>query len=136
MADTISNVILFQNQKRVVIRSDLTCDGVAATDLVAVDRSTLTGPDGTEPGKLCVEAIEYSLNGVDAIVEFDGTTDVVIAKLGGSSAEGGRLDFTQNGKYHGVVDSATGATGDIIVTTANSSAGDSGSIVFYIRKKD
>ena len=137
MADTISNVTVMNTAKRLVVRSDLTCDGTPSTDLVAVDKSAFTGPNGAEPSKFVVEAIEWSLSGVDAIVEFDHTADDLIAQLAGSSASSGRIDFTQEGKYQGFVDPASaGATGDIVVTTANSAAGDTGSIIFYLRKKD
>lgn len=132
MADTVTLTTIAQTKKRLVVSVHYVSDGTGVTDTVVVDRSTFTGMDGTEPGSLVVEQIEFSVDGVQLRLEFDGTSDVPIANLTGS----GYFDFTQGGRFAGQKDTATGATGDIIMTSVGHSAGDQGTIVLYLRKKD
>lgn len=133
MADTVANVTLMQTKKYLVVRSKFTIDGTEAADLVLVDKSALTGPDGTEPGKLVVEKIEYDLANMIVLLEFEHNTDDPIATLSGQ----GCIDFTRDGEFQGFVDPAsTGGTGDIVATTLTTDAGDEGTIVLFVRKKD
>lgn len=133
MADTVANTTLYNNPKRLQVQSVFTIDGTEAADLILVDKSAFVGPDGTEPGRLVVEKIEWSLDGFKVLLEFDHDTDDEIAVLSGT----GVMDFTNNGKHSGFVDPAsTGPTGDIVATTLTTDAGDEGSITLYVRKKD
>lgn len=133
MADTVANTTLENTKKRLVVSSVFTIDGTEATDLVLVDKSTFTGPNGLEPGRLVIEKIEYNLDGFKVLLEFEHNTDDEIAILSGQ----GFLDFTQEGKYQGFIDPASaGGTGDIVATTLATDSGDEGSILLYLRKKD
>ena len=134
MADTVSRVILQDGRKRAVVRAQLDSDGTGSTDAILVDRSALSGgPDGSEPGRLVIERIEYDCEGMTVALEFDHDTDDHIASL--SSA--GVFDFSQDGKYQGYIDPNTsGGTGDIVGTTTGHTAGDKATFVFYLRKKD
>jgi hypothetical protein len=133
MADTVANTTLQNTPKRLVVSSVFTIDGTEAADLVLVDRSTFTGLDGTEPGRLVIEKIEWALDGFKVLLEFEHTTDDEIAVLSGQ----GCLDFSQDGKYQGFIDpNSSGGTGDIVATTLATDAGDEGSIVLTLRKKD
>lgn len=133
MADTVANTTLQNTTRRLQVRSIFTIDGTEAADLVLVDKSAFTGPDGTEPGRLVVEKIEWDLDGFKALLEFDHDTDDKIAVLSGA----GEIDFTEDGKFQGFIDPAsTGATGDIVATTLATDAGDEGWIVLTLRKKD
>lgn len=133
MADTVANTTLQNTTRRLVVRSQFTIDGTEAADLVLVDKSAFTGPDGTEPTKLVIEKMEWNLNGFSVLVEFEHTIDDAVATLSGT----GEIDFTEGGKYQGFVDPASaGTTGDIVGTTLTTDAGDEGWIVLYLRKKD
>lgn len=133
MADTVANTTLQNHSRRLQVSSVFTIDGTEAADLILVDRSAFVGPDGTEPGRLVVEKIEWALDGFKVLLEFDHDTDDEIAVLSGQ----GEIDFTCGGKYQGFIDpNSTGGTGDIVATTLTTDAGDEGSIVLYIRKKD
>lgn len=133
MADTVANTTLENTSRRLVVSSVFTIDGTEAADLILVDKSAFVGPDGTEPTKLVVERVIYNLDGFKVLLEFDHTTDDEIAVLSGQ----GEIDFTQDGKYQGFIDPASaGTTGDIVATTLTTDAGDEGSIVLYLRKKD
>lgn len=132
MADTVTLTTLQQTKKRLVVAVNYVSDGTGVTDTVLVDKSTLTGLNGLEPGRLVVEQIEFALDGVQLRLEFEHATDNPIANLAGQ----GFLDFTQGGVYQGFVDPATTTTGDIVMTSVGHSSGDQATIVLYIRKKD
>jgi hypothetical protein len=133
MALTTSNRTLYNSPRRLVVQSNLIVDGTVATDLVLVSKAAFTGPSGTTIGKLVVERIEWSLDGLNVKLEFDHTTDDPIANIGGQ----GFMDFTAGGKYQGFVDPASaGTTGDILATSFGDTVGDTGSITLYLRKKD
>lgn len=133
MADTITNTVLQNTKRRLVVQSQIVSDGTGSTDAVLVDKSAYTGPDGTEPGRLLIEKIEYMVDGMQVQVEFDHDTDDLIANLAGQ----GCFEFAQSGKFGGFVDPASaGGTGDIVATTVGHTAGDKATITFYLRKKD
>lgn len=133
MSDTVANLSLLNTSKRLVVRSQFTIDGTEAADLILVDKSTFTGPNGLEPSRLVIEKIEWSLNGFAVLLEFDHTTDDKVLTIAGV----GEIDFVEDGKYQGYIDPASaGVTGDILATTLTTDAGDEGFIVLYLRKKD
>lgn len=133
MADTVTNTTLENTRRRLVVQSQVVSDGTGSTDAVLVDKSAFTGPDGTEPGKLVVEKIEYSVDGMQVQLEFDHDTDDLIANLAGQ----GSFDFAEGGRKQGFVDPASaGGTGDIVATTVGHTAGDKATIKLTLRKKD
>lgn len=133
MADTVANRTLLNTKKRLVVRSEIDSDGTGSSAAVLVDKSTFTGLNDLEPTKFCIERIEYQIDGMQVVLEFDHTTNDLIGTLIGQ----GFLDFTQNSKYQGFMDPASaGDTGDIVATTVGHTAGDKATIVFFLRKKD
>jgi hypothetical protein len=137
MADTIGIRNILNLPRRLVVRADIQSDGTGSTDGILVDKSTYTGLNGAEPTKFVIERIDYVLDGMQVILEFDHTTDDLIMSLGGNTDNAGTIDFTQDGRYPGFTDPASaGATGDIVGTTVGHTAGDKASFVFYLRKKD
>lgn len=133
MADTVSLTTLYNGPLRLVVQAEIYSDGTGSTDAILVDRSTFTGPDGTEPGRLVIERIEHNVDGMQILLEFDHATDDEIIMLSGYN----RIDFTQKGKYQGFIDpNSAGGTGDIVATTVGHTAGDKASITLYLRKKD
>lgn len=134
MANTITNTTLFRGKRHLVVQSTILIDTAAEmTDAIAVDKSAFTGPNGIEPGRFVIEKMEYSLSGIQVLVEFDHTVDDPVAALEGQ----GVLDFSQDSQYQGFVDPASaGTTGDIVMTTLTAAIGDKGSVTFYLRMKD
>lgn len=133
MADTVAKTTVFQSKTNMVVSSVFTLDGTEAADLILVDRSAITGPDNTEPGKLVIERIEYSIAGCSVLLEFEHTTDDPIAILQGY----GVIDYTKEGRYPGFIDpNSAGGTGDIVATTLTTDAGDTAYILLFLRKKD
>ncbi len=133
MADSVENTIIAQTKTHIVTSHVFTIDGTEGT-VILVDKSGLTGPDGTEPGKLVLERIDYAITGMSMLLAFDHTTDDKIGHLGAGQ---GTIDFTGGGRFQGFVDPASaGDTGDIIATTLTTDSGDVAYLVTYCRKKD
>ena len=127
----IVNTILFQGSRDLVVRCIKT-DGGAETDAIVVDKSTLVGPDGTEPSELIVDRLEWSVTASGAggvLLEWDLTTDEAFATL---SDRFGHLDWTSFG---GVSPQSGGETGDIVLTVAALALA-SFTITLWLRKKD
>lgn len=107
-------------------------DSTELTDSIIVNKSSYTGPDGTEVGRLVVEEIISDIQGYNFCkVEFDHTTDDEIVTLGAGQNYYDYRDFS------GKVDpNTTGGTGDVVVTTDGAADGASASITIRCRKKD
>ena len=130
MADSVDSIVVFSGTRRRVVRLTNVSDGTGESAVVKVDKSTLTGPDGTEPTKLVVEKIEYATSGMQVRLFWDHTTDDEIAILDGH----GCMDWSAVG---GLVDPASaGETGDIVLTTSGHTSGDTYTITLYLRLKD
>jgi hypothetical protein len=130
MADTVSTVVLFNQPKRLVTKHLNLSDGTGESNVVKVDKSTYTGPDGTEPSCFAIEKIEYAIVGMSVAISIDQTTDVKLFQL----SDTGCLDFTSIG---GVITRGDGSgTGDILFTTNGHTSGDTYDITLYLRKKD
>ncbi len=132
MSDTVTLTTINQTKTRLAVSVQYSSDGTGVTDTVVVDKSTFTGPDGTEPSRFVVEAIEYQTDGVQLTLEFEHATDLVIAHCVGT----GYFDFTQGGKFSGFCDTTTTSTGDIVMTSVGHTSGDKASIILYLRLKD
>ena len=133
MVDTVDSRVLYSSPRRYVVRLTNISDGTGESGVAKVDKSTLTGPDGTEPGRLMVERLEWSIDGMQVRLYWDHTTDDEIAVLSGS----GFFDYTDGGRFAGLVDPASaGGTGDILLTTNAHTAGDGYDITLYLRLKD
>jgi hypothetical protein len=130
MADAVDSLVVFSGRRRYVARFTNLSDGTGESAVIKVDKSTLVGPDGTEPSKLVVEKIEYNCDGMSVSVAWDHTTDDEIAILAGY----GCFDWTEAG---GLVDpGSTGGVGDIVFTTNGHAAGDSYNVTLFLRLKD
>lgn len=130
MADTVSTVTIFQSKKRLAVKCLSRSDGTGESNVVKVDISTLTGPNGAVPSGFAIERIEYDVSGMEVAISIDLTTDVVVARLQGQ----GILDYAPVG---GIMTKGDGsATGDILFSTNGHSAGDTYDITLFLRKKD
>ena len=131
MADTVTSQVLFAGTKKRSVKLTNVSDGTGESDVVKVDVSALTGPDGSAPTSATVEEIWWDIQGFTSVrLEWDATTDDPIAFLSGT----GYLDFTQLG---GARDpKSTGTTGDIMLTTAGAVSGATYTIVLVVRLED
>lgn len=134
MADTLTRKIIEDQSGKAVVRVQLDSDGTGTTNGILVDRSALAaGLNGTEAGRLVIEYIDFIIDGMQIVLNFDHTTDDYILTLAGN----GSIDFTKNHLYQGFIDpNSAGGTGDITGTTIGHTNGDKATIIFYLRKKD
>src|SRR3990167_7934898 len=83
MTDTVDSQVLANTKLRHVVRLYNASDGTGEAAVVKVDKSSLTGPDGTEPGRLVVERIVGNVEGMSVRLHWDHTTPDEIAVLTG-----------------------------------------------------
>lgn len=103
----------------------------AETNVVKVDKSTLTGPDGTEPTMLAIEKVQWSIGGYTSVkISFDHTTDINALVLAPGQGE---MDFSAFG---GLQATGSGGAGDILFTTAGTTATNNYQITLLLRKID
>ena len=119
------------------IRVLLTCisDGTGETAVKKVDISDLRRTDGQPVVKTAVEKIQFASSGFTSIkLEWDRTPreTIVVIPGGALGAIADILDFTDSG---GLVEQSYGSdgTGDILLTTAGASNGDSYNIIISLR---
>lgn len=132
MADTVTTRTVFQSPNRLIIQLTNDSDGTGESQVKKVDKSTFTGPNGSEPTHLAIEKIMYDVSSMKVKLEWDHTTDETIAILQGD----GCLDWYKNGKGSRLIDVETGGAGDILLTTENQTSGDGYDITLFIRLKD
>lgn len=132
MADAVTNRTLFNGSRDIVIHVTNLSDGTGESGVVKIDKSTLVGPNGLEPSKLSVLSIRGEVAGMEVKLSFDRTSDVTIAQLAQGS-----IDLNFEGLHGGgLVDNGTGDTGDVLLTTAGHTTGDSYDLIIRCRKKD
>ena len=128
MADAVSTTTMHDSSFRRVIKIDNLCDGTGESAVIKVDKSADT--DGGVPTKYAIDKILWNIQGFTSVIlAFDATTDDKAFTFGPGE---GSWDLSDT---DGVVDPvSTGATGDIVLTTAGDTLGDTYNIVLYIRK--
>jgi hypothetical protein len=112
MADAVSTSVVFNGTRIKQYRFTNRSDGTGESDVVKIDISTLVGLTGVAPTKLQVLEVSWTIQGFTSVqLEWDASTDVVTEMLTGS----GYRDYMDSG---GLVDPmASGATGDLLLTT-------------------
>lgn len=135
MADTATNATIYNGQRRKVIRCRGVSDGTGETDAIKMDISTFTFNSGNVftavPTYTIIDMIDYNMQGYTSLrLEWDRGTDVLIAIIPPGS---GTLDFNAVG---GMVDTGSGGTGDIVLTTVGHDSGDTYDLTLYVRPKN
>lgn len=130
MANTVTSQTILDGSRRLVIKWYLSSDGVAGelTDQIVVDVSALT-PAATS---VSLERVIWSINGFDAILEWDATADVEILRLGANASTSDLCMKDFGGIWN---NAGVGVTGDIVLTTSGFTAvGDAGTIILICTK--
>lgn len=132
MADAVDTQVVFNGARRRVIKLTNVSDSTGESAVVKSDISSLTGLNGNAPSSQVVEWVDYDVQGFTSVrLDWDADTDDEIAVLGTGQ---GSFDWTPSG---GLVDpKSTGATGDIVLTTAGASATSTYTITLGLRNKD
>lgn len=131
MSDVVTTQIMIDGVRNFSVRLTNISDGTGETDPVKkVDKSTLTGINGTEPDSLVLLRAEYSIQGFEAVrLEYDRDIDVTFMVMSGDDYR----DFTKQG---GMLDTGTGGSGDVMLKTIGSAASnDTYDITLHFKKK-
>lgn len=97
------------------------------TNVVIIDRSALTGPNGVLPAKVRIDEITWSIGpGIDYVkLSWDFATDETIELLQGQ----GFMDYRPSGGKNPSGTPASVTEGDVLLSTVGGAAGDSYSIL-------
>lgn len=130
MADTVDTKVIYESHRHYVARFTNISDGTGESLVKKIDVSTLTNATGATCTYLVIDQINWSVQGFTSVrLFFDATTDDKLAVLSGNNY----VDFREFG---GMVDpKSTGTTGDILLTTAGATSGNTYYIVIHARKK-
>ena len=116
---------LIKGNRNIVVNVTGTFSAADETDTVVIDKSTLTGPLGVEPGSIRIDEITWSVSPEfdNVLLEWEHTTDDIVDYFSGQ----GYMDYTP---YGGKNDpKSAGGTGDLILTTLGGVAGGSYSLL-------
>ncbi len=132
MANTVTVRTLHDSSHRAIIHCWISSDGASGevSDAVLVDVSGLSG----SPTKVAILKVDACLNGFNARLEFDATTDVGAVALAADHET--HLDWCDIGGLSN--NAGDGVTGDILVTTFGlaTSATDCGQITIEVLKNN
>lgn len=116
---------LIKGTRNIVVNVTGTFSVADETDTIIIDKSTLIGPLGVEPGSIRVDEITWSVSpGFDSVrLEWDHTTDDIVDNYQGQ----GYMDYLP---YGGKNDpKSAGDTGDLILSTTGGAALDNYSLL-------
>ena len=136
MADAVTSQTLADGDKIAVVKFTNLSDGSGESSVKKVDVSALAANSaGATPARATIEQVWYDIGGMRVSLEWNATSNVVAAVLGGSAAAGnvsGHMDFRSFGGIKNT--EASGVDGDIDLTTHGHTAHDHYTIVLQLRK--
>jgi len=132
MADAVTSQTIQDGARVAILKFTNVSDSSGESAVVKVDVSALSADPLT--GKSCssvtVSKIQYVTFGMSVKIEFDASTNVLIAHLPENYSD--MLDFSD---FSGIPNNAgSGKTGDIVFTTVGHASGDSYTIVMTVIK--
>ena len=136
MADAVTSQTLADGDRIAVMKFTNLSDGSGESSVKKVDVSALAASNaGLTPALVTIEQIWYDVGGMRVALEWNATTNVVAAVVGGSAAAGnvsGHMDFRSFGGIKNTL--ASGYNGDIDLTTSGHTNLDHYTIVLQLRK--
>ena len=97
MADAVTSQTVSDGDRIAVMKFTNLSDGTGESSVNKVDISALASNiNGETPSRATIEQIWYDIGGMRVALEWNATTNVVAAVLGGSAAAGnvsGHMDF-------------------------------------------
>ena len=136
MADAVTSQTLSDGDNIAVVKFTNISDGSGEASVAKVDVSALANNSaGAACALATIEQVWYDIGGMRVALEWNATTNVVAAVLGGSAAAGpgsGYMDFRSFGGVKNTL--ASGYNGDIDLTTHGHTAHDHYTIVLQLRK--
>ncbi len=132
MADTVSVTVIEDGPRNYIVHLIGLSDGTGETDVVKVDLSTLGGPNpanSTPPASLAIKDIQYDVQGYSSVtLAFGATADQPLARM----ALAGMTEFEP---LLNSIPTATGYTGDILLTSNGATTGATYDIVLRMVKQ-
>ena len=136
MADAVTSQTLADGDRIAVMKFTNLSDGNGESSVKKVDVSALAASNaGLTPALVTIEQIWYDIGGMRVALEWNATTNVVAAVVGGSAAAGnvsGHMDFRSFGGIKNTL--ASGYDGDIDLTTSGHTNLDHYTVVLQLRK--
>ena len=136
MADAVTSQTLADGDRIAVVKFTNISDGNGESSVEKVDISALAASNaGLTPALATIEQIWYDIGGMRVALEWNETTNVVAAVVGGSAAAGnvsGHMDFRSFGGIKNTL--ASGYDGNIDLTTHGHTAHDHYPVVLQSRK--
>jgi hypothetical protein len=136
MADAVTSQTLSDGDRIAVVKFTNISDGSGEASVAKVDVSALANNSaGAACALASIEQVWYDIGGMRVALEWNATTNVVAAVLGGSAAAGnvsGHMDFRSFGGVKNTL--ASGYNGDIDLTTHGHTSHDHYTIVLQLRK--
>ena len=136
MADAVTSQTLSDGDRIAVMKFTNLSDGNGESSVKKVDVSALAANSaGEECALASIEQIWYDIGGMRVSLEWNATSNVVAAVLGGSAAAGnvsGHMDFRSFGGIKNTL--ASGYDGDIDLTTSGHTNLDHYIVVLQLRK--
>ena len=136
MADAVTSQTLSDGDRIAVMKFTNISDGSGESSVEKVDVAGLTSAaDGTACSRVHIEQIWYDIGGMRVALEWNASSNVVAAVLGGSAAAGnvsGHMDFRSFGGIKNTL--ASGYDGDIDLTTHGHTNHDHYTIVLEVSK--
>ena len=136
MADAVTSQTLSDGDRIAVVKFTNISDGSGEASVAKVDVSALANNSaGAACALASIEQVWYDIGGMRVALEWNATTNVVAAVLGGSAAAGnvsGHMDFRSFGGIKNT--EASGVDGDIDLTTHGHTSGDHYTVVLQLRK--
>ena len=127
--------VMLAGNRRYIINVTGTFGGADETDTVIVDVSTLTGPKGLAVDKVAIDEIWWSINGYTGIkLEWNDTASGPADELIDHYAGQGYMDYRSYGGKS-PTGSATGAVGDVILTSSGGATNGNFSLLINCRLK-
>jgi hypothetical protein len=134
VADTVDTKTIFSGARKKVYMFINISDGTGETDVVKIDRSSLTGPNGAIPTYIIIEEVQWSIQGFASVrIEWDdGTDDEALVLAPGNGVASW---VAVGGLKHPQAPGAAGE-GDITFTTDGAQSGATYTITMVVRLKD
>jgi hypothetical protein len=136
MAHTVTTQTFVDGSRETIIKVNIKGDSLTATELVKsviFDASSYT----TASTENKLYRIQYCLNGFDAELFWDASTDIPLISLTADHPH--EHEFFNGGEGFGGIpnNSTSGKTGDILITTNGlASSTKDGFIIFYIKERE
>ena len=136
MADAVTSQTLSDGDNVAVVKFTNISDGSGEASVAKVDVSALANNSaGAACALASIEQVWYDIGGMRVALEWNATTNVVAAALGGSAAAGnvsGHMDFRS---FCGIKNTlASGYDGNIDLTTHGHTNHDHYTVVLQLRK--